>query len=398
MRQTLVAATALLAALIAIGQPDAARAQGSPFAARLLIDGKAISNYEYDQRLRFMRLLNAPGDLLAESEKTLIEDRLRFIAGDRAKIRLTPAQIEAGMTEFASRFEMELAQFTGILEANGVARATFRDFVHAGLVWREVVRARFGNAAPFSIYDAEVDRSLSTLTQTNTTRVLLSEILLPAARRNQAMELSGSLRGEAAFANAARAHSLGPTAAEGGRVDWRNAATLPQQVLQAVGAVRPGQVTQPVRLADGRYAIYLVRQLEERPAVTPQTTAVDYARLVVPGAGTPAADAVLARVQTQIDSCNDLNALPGQLSRETVAQNALPADVAGRIAGLDDNEYVTYAAGGAQIVLMLCSRQIKSEAEPDRDVIRGRLVEARVVGQADIYLQQLRSNAHIRRP
>lgn len=398
MRQTLVAASALLAALIAIGQPDVAMAQSGPFSPRLLIDGKVISNYEYDQRLRFMRLLNAPGDLLQEAEKSLIEDRLRLIAGDRMKIRLRPAQIEAGMTEFAGRFEMDLPKFVSILESNGVARATFRDFVHAGLVWREVVRNRFGNAAPFSIYEAEIDRSLSTLTQKGTTRVLLSEILLPAARRNQAMELATTLRGEAAFANAARAHSLGPTATDGGRVDWRNAATLPQQVLQAIGGIRPGQVTQPVRLPDGRYAVYLLRRIEEKPAVSAQTTAVDYARLVLPGAGTPATEATLAKVRSDIDACNDLNALPGQLTRETVTQSALPGDIAGRLAPLDENEFVTYASGGAQIVLMLCSRRVQSDAEPDREVIRGRLIESRVVGQADVYLQQLRSNAHIRRP
>lgn len=398
MRKTHIAATALLAALLAAGQPGTALAQGSPFAPRVLVDDKVVSNYEYDQRLRFMRLLNAPGDLLAEAEKTLIEDRLRMIAAQRMKIRLSPAQIEAGMAEFAGRFEMEVAQFVQILEGNGVARATFRDFVHAGLLWREVVRTRFGATAPMSVYEPEIDRSLSTMAQTGTARALLSEILLPASRRNQAVELSQTLRSEAAFAAAARQHSMGPSAADGGRVDWRDVTAMPQEVLAAVGTAGRGKVTAPVRLADGRYALYFVRQIEERPAVTPQTTAVDHAKLVVGPAGDAATTAAVAAIRARVDVCNDLNAHPGQLTRATVALSALPGDIAARLAPLDEGEMVTYVAGGAQVVLMLCSRRVMSAAEPDRETIRGRLIESRVTGQADIYLQQLRSNAYIRKP
>lgn len=395
MRQTLIAACTLIA--LSLGTVPVL-AQGSPFAPRVLVDGKAITNFEYDQRLRFMTLLNAPGDLPKEAEKTLIEDRLRLIAGDRLKLRLTPQQIEGGMTEFASRFEMELPQFLEILQANGVAPETFRDFVRAGMIWREVIRLKFGPAALDSIHEPEIDRALSVMTQKNTTRVLVSEILLPASERVLADELSKTLRGEAAFGAAARQHSLGPSAAEGGRVDWRNAAVLPQQVVAALEGLTPGQVTPPVRLPDGRYALYLLRQTDLREGITPQTTGVDHARLVIGGAGTPAGDAVLAQVMARVDRCNDLNAIAGELTRSTVAQSALPRETAALLAPLDENEMTTFLSGGAHVVVMLCSRRVLGEGEPDRDTIRGRLAEARVVGQADLYLAQLRSNARIQRP
>lgn len=399
MRQTLIAATTALAlAMGAALSPAPASAQGSPFAPRVLVDGKAVTNYEYDQRLRFMTLLNAPGDLRKEAEKTLIDDRLRLMAGERMKLRLTPEQIEGGMTEFAGRFELGLPEFLEILQANGVAPETFRDFVRAGLVWREVVRARFGADALDAILEPEIDRGLSILTQKVTTRVLLSEILLPTSKRVLADELSKSLRGEAAFAAAARAHSLGPSAAEGGRVDWRNAAVLPQSVVAALEGLNPGQVTAPVRLPDGRYALYLLRQIELRDKVTPQATGVDHARLVIPGAGTPAGDAALAAVKARVDRCNDLNAHPGALTRETVAQSALPRDLAAVLAPLDENELTSYVAGGAHVVVMLCSRRVLGEGEPDRDAVRARLAEARVVSEAELYLARLRANARITRP
>lgn len=398
MRQTLVAATAVVALALGALTAMPVGAQGSPFAPRLLIDGKAITNYEYDQRLRFMTLLNAPGDLVKEAEKTLIEDRLRLIAADRLKLRLTPQQIEGGMAEFAGRFEMDVAKFIEILQANGVAPETFRDFVRAGLAWREVIRAQFGPGALESILEPEIDRALSVMTQKNTTRVLVSEILLPTSKKVLADELSKTLRGEGAFAAAARTHSLGPSAADGGRVEWRNAAALPQAVVAALEGLTPGSVTPPVRLPDGRYALYLLRQVELREGVTPQTTAVDHARLVIGGAGTPAGDAALAQVRARVDRCNDLNAFAGSMTRQTVALSALPRDLAAMLAPLDENEMVTYVSGGSHVVVMLCSRRVLGEGEPDREAVKGRLAETRVVGKADLYLQQLRSNARIERP
>ncbi|WP_323042235.1 peptidylprolyl isomerase [Gemmobacter sp.] len=397
MRQTLVAATALLAAMLAVATPGPAVAQSSAFAPKVLVDGKVITFYEYEQRLRFMTLLNAPGDLPKEAEKSLIEDRLRMIAAERLKIRVTPDQITAGMTEFAGRFEMQPEEFVSILEQNGVAGATFRDFVHAGLAWREVVRAKFGPTAMASIYEPEIDRAMSALTQKGTTRVLLSEIIVPAAKRNLASELSQGLRGEGAFAAAARQHSLGPTAADGGRVGWRNVAVMPQAAIGALDGLEAGQVSPPVRLPDGRYAVYLLRQVELREALTPQTTAVDYARLVLAGAGTPATEATVASIRSRVTRCTDLETW-GTVNRSTVAQPSVPRDVAARLAALDENEMQIYAEGGAQVVLMLCSRRVAGEGEPDRDAVRGRLVDQRVAGEADLYLQQLRSNAHIRRP
>lgn len=397
MRQTLVAATALLAAMLAVAQPGPAGAQSSAFAPKVMVDGKVITFYEYDQRLRFMTLLNAPGDLRTEAEKSLIEDRLRMIAAERLKIRIAPRQIADGMAEFAGRFEMEPEEFITILEQNGVAAATFRDFVHAGLAWRNVVQAKFGPGALASIYEPEVDRAMSALTQRGTTRVLLSEIIIPASRRNLANELSTTLRGEAAFAAAAREHSIGTTAAEGGRADWRNLAVLPQAVVESLHGLQAGQVSAPARLPDGRYAVYLLRQIEQREALTAQTTAVDYARLALAGAGTPATEAALANLRARVAACNDLYAW-GDVTRQTVAQSALPGDVAARLATMDENEIQIYAAGGSQIVLMLCSRRVASEGDPDRNTVRARLAEQRVVGEAELYLQQLRSNAHIRRP
>lgn len=398
MRQSIFAASALLAIALAAMQPGPVTAQSSAFSPRVLVNGSSITHYEYEQRLRFMRLLNAPGDLVKESETTLIDDRLRLAEAKRMKIVVSPEQIRQGMEEFSMRFEMPLEEFIKIIEANGVAAETYRDFVHAGMAWREVVRATFGPTALAGIYEPEVDRALSTLTQKSAARVLLSEILLPTSKRVLATELATSLRGEASFAAAARQHSIAETAADGGRSGWRSVAGLPEAVLRAIGNLQDGQVSAPVRLADGRYAIYLMRDSETIERLAARNIAVDHARLVFGGAGTPAAAAELAKIHADVQTCMDLNEFSGELTRQTVLQSELGGDTAARLAALDENEYATYVSGGNQVVLMLCSRRVDSTTEADRDTIRGRLAEGRVSENAELYLQRLRSNAFIRKP
>lgn len=401
LTKLIAACTALMLGTATLMSVPAA-AQQNLFAPRLLIDGKAITQYEFQQRRRFLQLLNAPGNLDQEAEKTLIEDRLRLIAAERMGLRPTDAQIREGMTEFASRAGMTADEFVAALEQNGVAGQTFRDFVRAGIVWRDVVRARFGAFAAV-VSEADIDRSLSLPAQREVMRVLLSEIVLPPDARDLAQELAGRLRGEGAFGAAAREYSTAPSAAQGGRLDWVPVANLSQAVVQGLTGLQAGQVTPPIPVAGG-IALYLFRALDEQSTVTPANTELDYIRFLIPGAGTPAAAAEVERIRARATACTDLylfaRDLPeDRLQRETRVQTALPADLAPHLAVLDPGEISTAVVQGDwQVLLMLCSRSVRTEIEPDRDTVGERIALDRLSGHAEIYLEELRANAHIRRP
>jgi peptidyl-prolyl cis-trans isomerase SurA len=366
-----------------------------------MVDGKVITFYEYDQRLRFMTLLNAPGDLPVEAEKTLIDDRLRLIAAKRLGLQATDAQILEGMTEFAARANLSAEEFIKALEQNGVAAQTFRDFVQAGLLWRQVIQQKFGPIMR-NVPDAQIDRALSIPAQRGVVRVLLSEIIVPASETELIAELAG-LRGDGAFGAAARAHSTAPSAAQGGRLDWVPVNNLPPQIVAVLQALTPGQVSPPIPSGDS-VAFYQLRAVDQKDEATPQTTAVDYIQYLIPGAGTPAAAAEVARVRALTDACTDIytiaKGLPeDRLIREKQALTVVPRDIAFELAGLDEGESsARLTRGGYQVLLTLCSRTVQTDLIPNRDAIRERILGERLTGQAEIYLQDLRSNAHIRRP
>lgn len=393
---------ALAAAICLIMAPLAATAQGL-FSPRAIVNGQAVTTYEYDQRLLMLTVFGVPGDREAEALNGLIDDRLRKGAARALGVKLTPEQILAGMEEFASRANLTAEEFTAALNGAGVATETFRDFVEAGLLWREVVRARF--LPRVTITEAEIDRALARGEgQDGSARVLLSEIVLPAPQgtEGRALALAQNIRaetqGEAAFAAAARRYSAAPTAPRGGALNWTPVEALPATVAAAVTRLAPGQVSAPLAL-EGVVTLFLLRGIERGG---PAGATVDYAQFLLPEG--PQALAEAERIRDRVDTCDDLYAVarglpPDRLLRETRPVAQLPADVAGELAGLDAGEVSTaLVRGGARVVLMLCGRDLQAAAAVSREALREDLLNRRLGALAEGYLEELRADAIIVRP
>lgn len=384
-----------------------ATAQEGLFKPRLTVNGRAVTEYEHFQRKLFMTLLRTPGDLDQEAEVALIEDRLRTDAAAGLGITLTDDQIRGGMEEFASRANLGVEEFLTAIAEGGVEPETFRDFVEAGLLWREVIRARFGPRLQVS--DAEIDRALALTSKRGfPTSVLVSELILPVpANKVEETEaladrLSATLRGEAAFAAAAKEYSSAPTAEEGGDLGWMSSASLPPPARAALAGLRPGQVSKPLRVGNS-IAIFYLRDLNEGGETSPEGPYVEYAEFLIPGGRSAAALEEAAKVRAKADSCDDLYGIAKGLPEDRLTVTSLPVarlapDVAREIETLDEGESSTaITRGSALVFLMLCKRQAgPAEEIPSRDAIRNALINERLNGFSDIYMSELRAEAIIR--
>jgi parvulin-like peptidyl-prolyl isomerase len=151
-----LAAALLVVWTAALGLPAAA--QGT-FSVAARVNNDIVTNYEIQQRQRFLTLLNAPPEVVSGVPETLINERLQAQAADRLGVTVSAEEVEAGVAEFAGRANMGPDQFVAALGQAGVAAETLRDFVSAGVTWRKVVRARFADQAEVS--EAEVDRTIA---------------------------------------------------------------------------------------------------------------------------------------------------------------------------------------------------------------------------------------------
>lgn len=424
MRRILLGAAmaAILTGSIAGSLP--ALAQGNPFQPLVYVNDSAVTRYELDQRVRFLQLLRAPETDQASAEKALIEDRLRQFAARQMGISASNEQIDAGLAEFAGRANMSVEDFTDALAREGIERQAFRDFVAAGVVWREMVRQRI--VPQVRVTDSEIDQEMQKVIETpQVTHVALSEVVIPApqGQEQQALDLAervmSGTRSEGDFAAFARRHSATPSAENGGRLPWTPLANLPPGLRPMILSMQPGQVSQPLTVP-GAVVLFYLRDTRGtlRPGARDQV--LDYIRFTL----TSTEEAV--RIAAVSHSCEDLfvharDLPPEQILRQTLPQGQIPTGEALRLAVLDNNESTIVNYAGAVQLLMLCKRtpalmteasqppvatsaEEGAEVEPDPHALPARtevrdLIFNRKVGQAaDAYMAELRANAVIRRP
>lgn len=395
---TLTAALVLALAGFTIG-PVAAQ---SPFSPAVTINDRIVTHYEIQQRALFMEILNAPGDLLEDAREDLINERLQQEAGARFGLMATVEEIEEGMEEFAARANMDVNAFIAAIGQDGVAPETFRDFVAAGITWRNVVRARF--AARSQVTEDEIDRALTLSSSEGGAQINFAEIVVPITPQNQdqiraeisrlAEEVDGSI---GAFAEAARAYSAAPSSRQGGSIGWRPLSSIPPQLRALLLPMDVGDVTAPIPLGQA-IGIFQLRGLEETGFVTPEVTAVEYAQVLIPGGRSAEALSEAQDLRDELDTCDDLYGVrPGGFEIVSLPIEDVPDDISLELARLDANEVstgLTRAEGSQLLFLMLCGRATELP-EGGREQVRAALFQQRMESYANGYLAELRADAII---
>ncbi|KGM86598.1 periplasmic chaperone for outer membrane protein SurA [Roseovarius mucosus DSM 17069] len=377
------------------------------FSPQIHVNDQAITGYELQQRARLLTLFRAPGDPQRLAREQLIEERIKLDAARTSGLVLEDDMVRAGMEEFAGRANMTADQLIAALGQSGVSQESFREFVRAGITWRELTRARF--AARVSVSEDDLERATRALTGGAAVRVLLSEIILPVtsledAETKQALAASiAESASEGAFAEAARRYSAAPSAGRGGRMNWVALSELPAGLRPIVLGLAPGEVSDPLPL-DGALALFYMRDIEETTVPTPEYSAIEYAAYYIPGGRSEAALQRAAQVGAAVDTCDDLYGVaygqpPEVLERGSKAPEEIPQDIAMALASLDPGESstsVTRANGQTLVFLMLCGRSPKVDGEaPSVEDLSNFIRNQRIESFANGYLEQLRAEARI---
>lgn len=388
----------LVMALMLFGSVAPALAQDDGFAPAAFVNSRVISQYELRQRVLFMTLLRQPGDIPKLALSSLVDDTLRRAEAKRLDVLVAPEDVQAAMTEFAGRAKLPLADFLTSLAQGGVAPETLRDFVESGLLWRGVIRAKFGGVTQIS--NAEIDRAIGAgAASGGEMRVLLSEIVLPTGGEMDAMAFAKRLKLTAttlpAFSMAAQNYSKAATAKAGGALGWAPISALPPTIAPQILALKVGEVTNPISVS-GAVQLFYLRDISQASGDAKGPDMVSYAQFFAPD-GTD-----LAAVMATLDTCDSLyevaKGLPVEsLQQATVVEASLPAGLRQAVSALDPGEAaIVPSLNGPATVVMLCSRIPPSAVAPSRDDVRTNLLNAKLGLLAGAYLEELRSNAIIK--
>ena len=361
------------------------------------VDRAAITNYELEQRILFFSFLNEPGDTLISSRQSLIDDRLKMAAGTKDGFALTPTELENAMLDFAKNSNQSLGGLLNLLNEGGVDAETFRDYVEVGVVWREVVRKRFGSQSQPT--ESEIDRALAAERAEGDISVLLTEIVLPAGpsqleeSRKIARELA-KITSIGSFSEKAKKLSVSSSRDNGGKIPWRNLKDLPNGLRQIIASLRPGQVAKPLEVQNA-IVLFQLRDVEELGLKAPEIISMKFAKIT-------GINSVLDLATKTVNSCNDLYGL-AKLDKDVVLEmltqhpDEIEQATALRLNRLDRHEMSIFSDSPDSIgnMIMLCERNYTTSADISRSEVAKNIRAARLTNLAEGYLAELRTNATV---
>lgn len=400
---------ALVLALAAAVAPSAPLRAQNPFSAALYVNDAAITNYEIEQRRRFLDFIGAGGTRERAIER-LIEDRLQVQEARRLGVRLSPAQLTEGLEEFARRAEITLDEMLARMRRDGIDRETFVEFIRAGLLWRDLVQARFG--PEIRITDAELERAMSIANVRPQEEILISELFLPtepqfAEAVRQLTPQILALTSEADFGQAARQVSAAPSREQGGRVpNWIALAGIPEPLQTAFREAQVERVIGPIEVP-GALGFFMLRARRETRDVPAGQTELEFRSVTLPGGRTPQNEARAAQIAAQAQSCADFGAAVGRAAPElppdavttrTALAPELGTGLATELARLNPGQVsANLVEAGGMLVVQLCARRLAPDPRPSREEVRVLLFNRALEARAEVYLQTLRAEAEIRR-
>ncbi len=406
---TILQAIRGLALLVALALPGTAPAQ---FAPEVLVNGRAITGYELDQRALLLEAFGVREGARDLAEEQLINERLQVQAAEEMGVELQESAVDEAFGNFATARELTSEQVIEALEARGIAVESMRTFLRLQLLFREVVTARFRDLATPS--DSDVELALEFQRKAPRESVLLQEIAIPNVERGPeatlelAQQLARDLNAGASFGAAVARYSKAPSAARGGRLDWIEAENLPPALAGPVLALSPGQVTGAIDIQQGVTILKLL-DLRTEPPIDDGRSAetVVYSQLVIPLApGASPAAAAGARVQARgierdARFCGDLDRRAeefgiGSGRSEPTPVSALPPELAPTIAGLEPGEKRVIQDDRGVSLVMLCERG--TDPSPEQlESLKRRLFGQRMTALGRGLLDDMRAEAVIER-
>lgn len=404
IRLTLLKAIASLA--IGMMTMTSASYAQSQFSAVAEVGTRIVTGYELAQKMRLLDLQGTAGDLRAQALDQLITERLQEIAAERAGVSVSPQALAAAIDEIAARTDRSGEAFLADLAQEGVDTETFLASTRAGIVWRDLIRARYGSLV--EVTEAEIDRALGLSGQRGGLEMRFAEIFLPTNTSNNAA-ITADLAPQIqvvkdfdVFSDAARRFSVGPSASNGGVVpEWVNISDIPPALRAQLLAMRPGDVTEPIDF-NSAVGLFQLRGVREAKSQARGSGPMDFVTYV-----TTQADA--ARIRERIDTCTDYYGVvrdksPDRLIRRTLAPAQIPNAVALELARLDAGETsVALSSDGGDSVTMitLCARlpaTAATDAEGQQEVretMRMDLRNRKLTAYSNALLEEIRGDTKI---
>jgi peptidyl-prolyl cis-trans isomerase SurA len=387
--------------------------------ATAIVNGEVITQTDIDQRLALMSIANnapIPADqidrLRQQILSNLIDETLQIQAAKSEEIEITDADIDKTVARVAGNVKQTPDQMAAYLKSRGSSIRSIRRQIMGEMAWRRLQSKKIESTV--SVGDEEVQAVIDKLTKSKGTEEFrVGEIFISASSANEAQALAKAqqvfkaLQQGGSFVGYARQISEASTAAVGGDLGWVRPEQLPDELGNAVRQMRPGMVSQPIKVAGG-YSIVAVQDSRKILTADPRDSVLTLKQVTVAfPTGTTRAQAEpivakFAQAALNIGGCGGAERIAGELHAEVVESDQvkmrdLPPALQEMMLQMQVGQ-ATRPFGSIEEgvrVLVLCGRDIADPTMPSFDQVYAQLNEERVNLRSRRYLRDLRRDAII---
>lgn len=368
-----------------------------------VVNDDIVSDRDFDRRADFIRLTNQADpsrkDIRDRILKQLIDEKLKQQAARAAGVAVSDDEVDNAVRVTLRQNGLDYDAVVKLLRKNDLPLSVIEDQIKSDLLFLRAVKKTEGHRA--EVTERDVDAKIGEIKeQSNQKHYLVSEILLPVDSPDRdgetyglAMSLIMRLRDGEAFEDIAKRYSARAEPV------WVGEKTLSPAEKEELSVMREGQLSQPVKTAEG-YKLIVLHAVRDPESPDERQKLVRLTQMFLPD-GLPAEKraAALRDANMTRGSCDQFARVAQELKTTPrvdlgkMPENALPAPIRAVVAraGLLEPTAPLPIEGG-DLVFMVCSRETAS-ALPAKDEIRARIESDRIETLAQRRLRELRRAA-----
>ena len=388
-----------------------------------VVNDEVISVFDLISRIRMVLLSSNLPDtpdarqkLEAQVLRSLVDERLQLQEAKKQNIVATDDEINTALGKIEKQNNMQTGQLNELLKVRGIDRSSLINQVKASLVWAKLVRRKAAETVEIS--DDEVDAALQRLKEhAGEAQSRIAEIFLAVDNPSQdaevralAEKLIGQMKQGARFSAIAQQFSQSATAAVGGDLGWLRPNQLPADLAAAVGPLKPGELSPPVRSGGGYYLLLVLDRRTGETGGGQSDTVYDIVQVVFPlppnanEAMKRAAAAEAVSVKQNAKNCADMLRIgkekAPQLSNEgTVNASTVAPQMRTLLDKMSPGEVSQPILQRNGIgVIMLCSKKTEQADKggvPSREEVFDSLLRDKLDTVSRQYIRNLRRAAYV---
>lgn len=384
-----------------------------------VVNDDVISVFDLVSRMRMVMLSSNIADTPEMRQRiagkvlhSLIDEKLELQEAKKQNVTATDSEVNNGLQQIEKQNNMKSGQLNEYMKARGIDRGALVEQLTAGIVWAKLVRRQAAQTT--EITDEEVDEALKRVKEhANEPQSRVAEIFLavdnPAQDgevRTLAERLTQQMRQGARFSAVAQQFSQSATAAVGGDIGWLRPDQMQPELGKAVSALRPGELSAPVRVAGGYYLLLVVDR-RTGTSGSEQDTVFDIVQVVfsLPAkaseASRRAALSEAASIRTAAKDCPSLLKIGKERAPQLSSEGQLRSSaispemrtLVNRLSIGQVSEPIVQKNGVG--VIMVCAKKSSGGGAASREDVTEVLLRQRLDTVARRYLRDLRRNAYV---